>query len=195
MCYRILVLYVLYVSLCNVYVVLSQFGPHKYSLTCGQECVSVFSLVNVVKRGLIISNVIHSVTSHYIHIPTPISVSLMSFLPFFPSLSFLFHLLSLLCHPPLSIRFLHHIKKKTQSAEKETQEVAISVPPSMPPAFPSFSFHHISFFISADSGHSRLVFISRALSKQKKSNLRFISKCHLISIESPPPVGSTVEPK
>lgn len=113
MCYRILVLYVLYVSLCNVYVVLSQFGPHKYSLTCGQECVSVFSLVNVVKRGLIISNVIHSVTSHYIHIPTPISVSLMSFLPFFPSLSFLFHLLSLLCHPPLSIRFLHHIKKKT----------------------------------------------------------------------------------
>lgn len=34
---------------------------------CGQECVSVFSLVNVVKRGLISSNVIHTVTSHYFH--------------------------------------------------------------------------------------------------------------------------------
>lgn len=97
--------------------------------------------------------------------------------------------------PSLDTLFAPHQKKKPQSAEKETQEVAISVPPSMPPAFPSFSFHHISFFISADSGHSRLVFISRALSKQKKSNLRFISKCHLISIESPPPVGSTVKPK
>lgn len=62
-----------------------------YILTCGQECVTVFSLVNVAKRGLIISNLIHSVTSHYFHIPILISVSLLPLIFLFP----LFSLLSL----------------------------------------------------------------------------------------------------
>lgn len=171
MCYCILVLYVLYVSLCNVYVVLSQFGLHKYILTCGQECVSVFSLVNVVKRGLIISNVIHSVTSHYFHIPTPISVSLMSSLPFFPSLSFLFHLLSFMSPPSLYTRFAPHQKnKQTQSAEKETQEVAVSVPPSLPPALPSFSFPFItSAFLSQQIVDILVLYLSQGPSQNRKN--------------------------
>lgn len=50
-------------------------------IKCGQECVSVFSLVNVVKRGLISSNIIHTVISHYSHIPTPFSASLCPLSP------------------------------------------------------------------------------------------------------------------
>ena len=61
-----------------------------YILTCGQGCVTVLSLVNVAKRGLIISNLIHSVTSHYFHIPTPISVSLLPLIFLFSL--FLFYL-------------------------------------------------------------------------------------------------------
>lgn len=53
-----------------VYVVLSMFYLRKYTLTCCQKCV--FALVNVVKCGLIISNVVHSVISYYFQIPTPV---------------------------------------------------------------------------------------------------------------------------
>lgn len=74
--------------------------------------VWICTLVNVVKRGLIISNVIHSVTSHYSHIPTPIIVS---FLPSLPHIfcTIIFPLLYLyVTTPPLS----PHQKK---TADKE----------------------------------------------------------------------------
>ena len=62
------VIYVLYVRDFVMYTCLCLCSTYIY---CGQEWVSVFSLVNVVKRGLISSNVIHTVTSHYFHSAGP----------------------------------------------------------------------------------------------------------------------------
>lgn len=72
-----------------------------FTCKCGRGCVSVFSLVNVVKRGLISSNVIHTVTSHYAHIPATLSVSLLPSLPSFsPSVTSPFPLPPLFMTPP-----------------------------------------------------------------------------------------------
>lgn len=48
-------------------------------IKCSQKCVSVFSLVHVVKRGLISSDVIHTVASHYFQSAqsAPYSLSLL----------------------------------------------------------------------------------------------------------------------
>lgn len=81
-------LYVLYVWMCVLYMCLC--------LKCGQECVSIFSLEHGVKRGLISSNVIHTVTSHYFRSAGSPLLS-VSLLP------------SLFCH---FTHFLHHIKRE-----------------------------------------------------------------------------------
>lgn len=110
-------------------------------IKCGQGCVSVFSLVNVVKRGLISSNVIHIVTSHYFHIPTPLFTSLMpsppSLLPLSPFIS------------------LHHIKKTQPAPCRARPSLRASLAPlhllilvffnTFALSHPHITFHHITF--------------------------------------------------
>lgn len=76
-------------------------------------CVSVFSLVRVVKRGLISSNVIHTVTSHYFPSAGSLSPFALSRLFSTPPPPFIFSRLSLFLSPPFLKYFLHHIKERT----------------------------------------------------------------------------------
>lgn len=122
----------------------------RFSCALGELCASLISLnafdlwsrvwictlVNVVKRGLIISNVIHSVTSHYSHIPTPIIVSFLPSLPhIFCSIIFPLLYLCVTC-PPLS----PHQKK---TADKEMTRGYPLCPSSCPFLFP-FTFPSLS---------------------------------------------------
>lgn len=52
--------------------------------------ISLYPLANVLMRELITSKAIHSVTSRYVHIPSPVPVSLLPFPPHPFSTYFLF---------------------------------------------------------------------------------------------------------
>lgn len=116
-----------------------------FTCKCGRGCVSVFSLVNVVKRGLISSNVIHTVTSHYAHIPATLSVSLLPSLPSFsPSVTSPFPLPPLFMTPPSCSSTLcaPHQKNKTC--------LLLSRPPRyLPPLLRSPSLFSSSWVLSA----------------------------------------------
>ena len=114
-------------------------------LKCGQECVSVFSLVHVVKRGLISSNVIHTVASHYfpsagsVALCLPLALSAPSFPPSSPLFS-LFCPFS--CHP--------HPSTALSTTSKHTHTHYLPPPVSAPPqpsSLPSFPSPHLGFFL------------------------------------------------
>lgn len=127
-------------SLCSTYI------------KCGQECVSVFSLVNVVKRGLISSNVIHTVTSHYFQSawspPHSLYPSLPSFLPFSP-------FFSLFC--PFYVTLISLYALSAPHQKNHNLLLVVSTPPRLPSfllmffffstvthSHPHITFHHIS---------------------------------------------------
>lgn len=171
---------------------------------CSQECVSVFLLVNVLKRELISSNVIHTVTSHYFHIAGSPPHSLYPSIALSPFLLplILVSLLCLLCHP--------HLTQHTFC----TTSIVVSAPPWFPCLLLIFSFTQLlsltptspfitSAFLSLSTlsiivlppwwTFSVLLFLPpRTWSHQQKEFKIHISK---ISTESPLSADSLVKPK